>query len=160
MTCNTSFSLVSLTWGESGGVGAPQVPLQDFCRFHSWFLPITDNWGHLWQMHPESCKHTVPFLRTKAKHKQHHEKKNHKCYYERSDYVGQWNKKLTSVLTVKSTWIVKAPLTQSNMHYVTVWRILEYRSSFIIFGCASLLTFYWLYNEKRPKCVTKKVISK
>lgn len=59
MTRNTSFSLVSLT--HQGKGGAPQVLLHDFCRWRSCIRQ---------KMHPDPGEHTVPVLRTKAKHKQ------------------------------------------------------------------------------------------
>lgn len=119
MTCNTFFSLVCPTLRG----GAPQVPLQDCCGCCSRF---TDYWqmkrGQLKQkMHPESCKHTVPVLRTKEKHKSRKRdksvwvlKKNHRLSLqtvERSEYFvdlhslfasSNWNKNRASILTVKN----------------------------------------------------------
>lgn len=134
----------SHTSGEGRGTTGSAAGLLPVPQLH-W--PMTDSQnkdisGR--KMHPDSCKHTVPGLRTRAKHKQQwrrQEKINLICmsFQKKSQRLWrggqifvlhsvctswQWNKNRASVLTVVSTLIVKAPLTQSNTHYVTVWCVL------------------------------------
>lgn len=145
MTRNTSFSLVSLTHRGKGG--APQVLLRDFCRFRSctgrWLTvkTRTSQAEKCTQTHVNTqCQYWEQKQNTKQQGRRQEKKKSNLHEFKKKSQrllrggqifvlhsvctSWQWNKNRASVLTVVSTLIVKAPLTQSNTHYVTVWCVL------------------------------------